>query len=243
MIGRMSASSTEGFYSGGAARLRKHPSVDSHRKILVLSPIFVEKSMTFLVFFFASLPFSSTCSLTFSSSSSSYAALYNSGGTDRWVTLPPLPSLPPPTGFFSIILRGYHVRVLVAHNAEVYLRAGLESMAHTWRMIGIMLSGVPGGLLLPLGARVPDIDVAGIDAGVAAAVAAVKAAVAGGGAGEGAAQDALAGAGGGGGFDANAGREGTRGARVGGWYFRAVWFVVGKCGAVWVAARLMAWTL
>lgn len=100
------------------------------------------------------------------------------------------------------------MRVLVAHNAEVYLRAGLESMAHTWRMVGIMLSGVPGGLLLPLGARVPDIDVAGIDAGVAAAVAAAKAAAAAGGAaGEGIAQDGMAG--GGREFDANAGQEGA----------------------------------
>ncbi|CAM9989632.1 unnamed protein product [Pylaiella littoralis] len=106
----------------------------------------------------------------------------------------------------SVVLRGYHVRVLAAHNAEVYLQAGLESMAHTWRMVGIMLSGVPGGLLLPLGARIPDIDVAGIDAGVAAAVAAARDA-AGGGAGEWAAKDKMAGAGGGREFDANVGRE------------------------------------
>lgn len=102
------------------------------------------------------------------------------------------------------------MRVLAAHNAEVYLQAGLESMAHTWRMVGIMLSGVPGGLLLPLGARIPDIDVAGIDAGVAAAVAAARDA-AGGGAGEWAAKDKMAGAGGGREFDANVGRESARG--------------------------------
>lgn len=78
---------------------------------------------------------------------------------------------PPPPIIKSVVLRGYHVRVLTAHNAEVYFRAGLEAMAHTWRMLGIMLSGVPGGLQLPLGAREPDFDLAGIDAGVAAATA------------------------------------------------------------------------
>ncbi|CBN76538.1 conserved unknown protein [Ectocarpus siliculosus] len=87
----------------------------------------------------------------------------------------------------SYVLRGYHLRVLVAHNAEVCLRAGLEAMAHTWRMLGILLSGVPGGLLLPLGSSAPDIDVAGIDKGMAAAVATAAAAAGGGSGGGGAA--------------------------------------------------------
>ncbi|CAN0089232.1 unnamed protein product, partial [Hapterophycus canaliculatus] len=80
----------------------------------------------------------------------------------------------------SVLLRGYHIRVLAAHNTEVYLRAGLESMAYTWRMLGIMLAGVPGGLLLPLGASEPDVDVAGIDAGIVEAVATAEAAANGG---------------------------------------------------------------
>lgn len=104
------------------------------------------------------------------------------------------------------------MRVLTDHNAELCLRAGLESMAHTWRMVGIMLSGVPGGLLLPLGAREPDIDVAGIDAGVAAAVAAEATAAGRGGTGEGGVGQNGA-AGGGrrsGGVDAAAGRESER---------------------------------
>lgn len=83
-------------------------------------------------------------------------------------------------------------------------------MARTWRMLGIMLSGVPDGLLLPLGAREPDIDVAGIDAGVAAAVAA-EAAAAGRGGGGGEGGDGRGGGPGGGrrsgGVDAAAGRE------------------------------------
>lgn len=105
------------------------------------------------------------------------------------------------------------MRVLTEHNAEVCLRAGLEPMAHTWRMVGIMLSGVPGGLLLPLGAREPDIDVAGIDAGVAAAVAAEAAAAGRGDGGEGGVGRS-GGVGGGerrsGGVDAEGGREGER---------------------------------
>lgn len=129
----------------------------------------------------------------------------------------------------SYVLRGYHLRVLVAHNAEVCLRAGLEAMAHTWRMLGILLSGVPGGLLLPLGSSAPDIDVAGIDKGMAAAVATAAAAAGGGSEGVGA-----AGVGGRRNVDpATAGKESERAGRmfcaVGG-----VWLVVlAACGCGW----------
>lgn len=120
-------------------------------------------------------------------------------------TSPPRPPDP-----HSYVLRGYHLRVLVAHNAEVCLRAGLEAMAHTWRMLGILLSGVPGGLLLPLGSSAPDVDVAGIDEGMAAALA-TAAASAGGGSGGGGA----AGAGGRRNVDpATAGRKRERAGRM-----------------------------
>lgn len=72
-------------------------------------------------------------------------------------------NIPPPTPLlkyfaYSYTLRGYHVRDMCSHNADVCVALGLPEMAYTWHQISTVLSGIPGGVPVPLGhAKPPDL--------------------------------------------------------------------------------------